>query len=270
MRRIGRLPHQDGRTRASAEPGTAGASLTTPSDDQRGHNVQTPEPVRRRIHIDLRAIRENSTRLLGSETASYADLRADAYGHGALQVADALDVEGYEGFIVSPDLDRSSLSQLNTPLLEADVVNSDRITGGSLYGLTDRAYRPAMRVSAEVLAVKDVGAGEGVSYGYSYVTTQQTQLALVGVGYAHGVVRRASNTASVLIGGETRTIVGAISMDQFSVDLLGAEVAPGDLAILFGDPALGEPSILDWQHATGLRAAAIASRMSPRFERSYT
>lgn len=97
MRRIGRLPHQDGRTRASAEPGTAGASLTTPSDDQRGHNVQTPEPVRRRIHIDLRAIRENSTRLLGSETASYADLRADAYGHGALQVADALDVEGYEG-----------------------------------------------------------------------------------------------------------------------------------------------------------------------------
>ena len=232
--------------------------------------MQTPEPVRRRIHIDLRAIRENSTRLLGSETASYADLRADAYGHGALRVAEALDGEGYDGFVVSPGLDRASLSHLSTKLLDADSVNSDRITGGSLFGLTDRAYRPAMRVSAEILAVKDVGAGEGVSYGYSYVTTEATQLALVGVGYAHGVVRRASNTASVLIGGKTRTIVGAISMDQFSVDLLGAEAQPGELAILFGDPAVGEPSILDWQHATGLRAAAIASRMSPRFERSYT
>lgn len=232
--------------------------------------MQTPEPVRRRIHIDLRAIRENSTRLLGSETASYADLRADAYGHGAVRVAEALDAEGYEGFIVSPEMDRASLLHLSTPLLHADAVNSDRTTGGSLFGLTDRAYRPAMRVSAEILAVKDVEAGEGVSYGYSYVTPQRTQLALVGIGYAHGVVRRASNTAPVLIGEATRTIVGAISMDQFSVDLLGAPAQPGDLTILFGDPAAGEPSILDWQHATGIRAAAIASRMSPRFERSYT
>ncbi|WP_424464003.1 alanine racemase C-terminal domain-containing protein [Pseudoclavibacter helvolus] len=226
--------------------------------------------MRRRIHIDLRAIRENATRLLGSETASYADLRADAYGHGAIRVAEALDGVGFAGFIVSPELDQTSLSHLRTRTLGADAVSSDKISGGSLFGLSDRAYRPAMRVSAEVLAVKDVEAGEGVSYGYSYVTTTRTQLALVGVGYAHGVVRRASNTAPVLIGGQTRTIVGAISMDQFSVDLLGADVAPGDLAVLFGDPAVGEPSILDWQHATGLRASAIASRMSPRFERSYT
>ena len=65
---------------------------------------------------------------------------------------------------------------------------------------------------------------------------------LVALGYADGILRVASNKAPVKVGDTTGRITGRIAMDQFVVDIGDDSAAPGDSVVLFGDPALGEPT----------------------------
>ncbi|MFD0996640.1 alanine racemase [Pseudoclavibacter chungangensis] len=206
---------------------------------------------------------------LGLEPGDPVDLRAGAYGHGAGRIADVLGVSGTRTAYVSTphDADEVRRSGLDPVIAEPGDPRPDAAVGPALLGLTDRSLSPALRLAAEVLAVKTLAAGEGVSYGFSYRTTAATNLALVGIGYAHGAVRRATNRSPVLVGGVTGTISGAISMDQFSVDVHGADVEVGSDAVLFGDPARGEPHVLDWAGTTGIAAAAICARIAPTVER---
>lgn len=216
--------------------------------------------VRRWIEFSLRALDENAERV--RSTARVADLRADAYGHGLALVAERLDRHGFEAFVVSPGEDPGDV---RTPVVTS--ADPYGMTGPELFGAA-AGWRPVLRVGAEILAVKAVAAGEGVSYGHTWIAPHDTTLALVGAGYAHGIVRRASNTAPVLVGGAPRTIVGVISMDQLTVHLDGAAVSEGDDAVFFGDPDRGEPTLAQWQEATGIRALAITSRLSAGFARS--
>lgn len=83
------------------------------------------------------------------------------------------------------------------------------------------------RLLGEVLGVKRVEAGLGVSYGGEYVTERQTVLALVGLGYADGVTRTASG-ASMVLRGAAHPIRGRVAMDQVVLDI-------GDHAVELGD-----------------------------------
>jgi len=149
--------------------------------------------------------------------------------------------------------------------------------GIALYGVSpfgDRTprelgLRPAMELSADVVGVKRVPAGHGVSYGHRYVTDRETTLVLVPLGYGDGVPRGATGRAQVWINGRTYPISGTIAMDQFVVDVGDDEVAVGDRAVLFGDPALGYPSAADLAAAAGTIGYEIVTRMSPRPERRY-
>ncbi len=69
--------------------------------------------------------------------------------------------------------------------------------------------RPALRLRSEVGFVKQVTAGEGVSYGLRHTFDRDTTVATVPIGYADGVRRRLGLLRQeVLIGGRRRPIVG--------------------------------------------------------------
>ena len=115
---------------------------------------------------------------------------------------------------------------------------------GERYGLTQ-----AMTVRSEVILVKEVPKGHGVSYGHDYVTPYPTALGLVSAGYADGVFRSAGNRAEVAIRGRRYRIAGRVCMDQFVVDLGPAtEVRAGDEVTLIGE---GGPSATEWADAIG-------------------
>jgi alanine racemase len=242
--------------------------------------------VRRHAHIDLGRIARNAVASAAgsSLTDSTADLRADAYGHGLLPVVHALKDAGVGGFLVSRYEDAAALADAGirdvmvgsatTGSVSAGSVSAGStrgpLLGAELFGL-DPAHpsAAALRLVGEVIAVKRVGADRGVSYGYTYRTAAPTTLALVALGFADGIPRVATNKAPVRIGDFTGRVTGRIAMDQFVVDLGGTEAAPGDAAVLFGDPDGGEPSILDWADAIGIAAPVIASRLGRRIERVY-
>lgn len=102
--------------------------------------------------------------------------------------------------------------------------------------------RPAVSWYAHVTHVKTSPAGEGVSYGATYVTKAPTRIATVGIGYADGYSRGLSNKGSVLIHGKRAPIIGRVCMDQFMVDVSDIpDVEVEDVVTLVGTD--GEESI---------------------------
>jgi alanine racemase len=162
---------------------------------------------------------------------------------------------------------------LRVPAARFDLVR----LGVSAYGLSpfddqDAAalgLTPAMELAASVVSAKRVPAGTGVSYGHDYVTTEETTLALVPLGYGDGIPRHASGRGPVAIGGVRYRIAGRVAMDQFIVDVGDAPVQVGDRAVLFGDPATGVPSADDWATAADTINYEIVTRIARRVPRRY-
>ncbi|WP_243854552.1 alanine racemase [Canibacter zhoujuaniae] len=151
--------------------------------------------------------------------------------------------------------------------------------GVAIYGLSpfaDRTsaelgLRPALKLIAEIVALREVPAGTGVSYGSTYRTEADTVLALVPVGYADGMPRALNNTdATVSVGGVKRPIVGRIGMDQCVIDLgkeLGAQARLGDRVVLFGDAAAGEPPVEEWSNRLHTINYEVIARLGARLHR---
>lgn len=95
--------------------------------------------------------------------------------------------------------------------------------------------RPALRWLSRVTHVKTLPAGREISYGGTYVTTGETVVATVPVGYADGYRRSLSGKFYVLIHGQKAPILGRICMDQMMVDVTSIPgVACNDRVTLVG------------------------------------
>ncbi|WP_268235598.1 alanine racemase [Conyzicola nivalis] len=225
------------------------------------------------------------------------DLRASAYGHGLVEIARAAEAAGITAFRVSSlaealDLRAEGIAaDIWSPLREgeaqrareADIRILDdaaeapddaarRDLGAGVYGLASPAgirTTAVMTLTAEVIAVKTVTAGTGVSYGYTYRAPADTSIALVSIGYADGVPRLGSNTASARLAGATYPVVGRIAMDQLVLDIGAAHAEPGDLATVFGDASLGAPTAVEWGLRTRRPPLALTAGLGPRIVRTY-
>lgn len=114
--------------------------------------------------------------------------------------------------------------------------------GLALYGIApgpDPApeLRPAMRLSAPLLAVRDCPAGARLGYGGAHVCAAPTRVGIVAAGYADGYPRAAGGRAAVAVAGGRAAVLGRVSMDLTAVDLTGLDAGPGDEVELWG-PAM--------------------------------
>jgi alanine racemase len=130
--------------------------------------------------------------------------------------------------------------------------------GIAIYGLPPSddvplppGFRPALAFKTQVAQVKEVPAGEGISYGATYVTTAPTRVATLPVGYADGFRRGPRNWGEVLIRGQRAPLLGRVTMDQCMVDVTQIPQARiGDEVVLIGRQSDDE-----------LTAAAVAERL---------
>ncbi len=167
----------------------------------------------------------------------------------------------------------NSSATLARPDLTFDLVRP----GIAVYGLSpvptlgDMGLIPAMTVKCPVALVKSIGAGEGVSYGHTWIAPRDTNLALLPIGYADGVFRSLGGRLDVLINGRLRPGVGRVCMDQFVVDLGPGrpDVTEGDEAILFGPGTRGEPTAQDWADLVGTIHYEVVTSIRGRITRTY-
>jgi alanine racemase len=210
---------------------------------------------------------------------------ADAPGHETIDRQLEVFAEGLElaeRFDITPRYRHiaNSAATLTRPDAHFDLVRP----GIAIYGLSPLprsdagspspagrfGLRPAMTARARVLLTKRVPAGQGVSYGHTYVTDRETTLALVPLGYADGIPRVASNAGPIKLAGAVRRIAGRVCMDQVVLDCGDDLVAAGDVAVLFGPGDSGEPTADDWADVVGTINYEIVTRFgSTRVPRVY-
>lgn len=148
---------------------------------------------------------------------------------------DALDAAGIKGFLRHCS---NSAGILELPQANMDLVRA----GITIYGIypSDEVSRvpvtlfPAMELKSHVVHVKTVPAGTPVSYGGTFVTQHETQIATIPVGYGDGYPRGLSGKGSVLIHGKRVPVLGRVCMDQFMVDVTGMDVRVLDEVTLLG------------------------------------
>lgn len=169
----------------------------------------------------------------------------------------------------------NSAATLTNPSAHFDLVRP----GLAVYGLSPVpdlgppehfGLREAMRVTARLTLVKDVPAGQGVSYAHAYTTPAATRLGLVPMGYADGIPRSGTNVGPVRLGDHRYAVAGRVCMDQFMLDL-GADspAQAGDEVVILGRGADGDPTAQDWAQATGTINYEIVTRMSHRLPRVF-
>jgi alanine racemase len=149
----------------------------------------------------------------------------------------------------------NSAAALTTPDLHYDLVR----VGLATYGLYPAPHlqviaslQPAMQIKARVTQVKTIAPGTGVSYGYKFIAGRETQIAVVGIGYADGIPRNLSTKMQVLVRGKFVPQVGAVTMDQLMLDVTDIpDLEVGEVVTLLGKDGENQITADDWATILG-------------------
>ena len=124
--------------------------------------------------------------------------------------------------------------------------------GVALYGMdpfgsdpVGLGLEPVLSLVSWVGSIRELGKGDSVGYGRTWIADAPTEVATVPVGYGDGYRRGLSGLARVLVEGRSRPVAGTISMDNVAVDL----GSPGQSGVSVGDEVVlvgrsGEDRIL--------------------------
>ena len=141
--------------------------------------------------------------------------------------------------------------------------------GAALYGINPTPGRPnpmqpTMRLTAPVLQVRDVVAGEGVGYNGDWVAARPTRVATVALGYADGYHRAAGNRGMADFDGTRLPLIGRVSMDLTTFDATDCPgLVPGSMLELIG-PAIPPDEVAAWAGTNGYE---VLTSLAHRFAR---
>ncbi len=95
--------------------------------------------------------------------------------------------------------------------------------------------QPVLSWKTTVLQVKQLPAGHSVGYGRTYITRGPETIAVLPVGYAHGLRRSPYTWKEVLIRGQRAPLIGRVSMEKCTVNVSHIpQVRAGDEVVLLG------------------------------------
>jgi len=144
--------------------------------------------------------------------------------------------------------------------------------GIALYGLSpfgsdpgEDGLEPVLSWQSMLAQVKQLAPGESTGYGRNFVAERPTWIGLVPVGYADGFRRDMTGT-EVRVAGESRRVVGTVSMDSLSVEL-DRELPVGTPVVLLGHGVLAEAHALvaetiNYELVCGIETGPLRSRRS--------
>lgn len=146
--------------------------------------------------------------------------------------------------------------------------------GLSIYGVspecqTDIELKPALTLKSRVTLVRDIPKGTPISYGSTYISDRNMQVASIAAGYGDGYPRHLSgNGADVLIGGKRCPVLGRVTMDQLVVDVSHLDgIKPGDEVVLIGVQEEVEISAIELAEKAGTIPWEIFTGITSRVER---
>ncbi len=144
--------------------------------------------------------------------------------------------------------------------------------GAALYGVNptpgrSNPMRLPVRLTARVLSVRAVAAGETVGYNATWRAARPSRIATAAIGYADGWLRSHSNRGVALFDGKALPLVGRVSMDLTTFDATEHQaLKPGDRLELIGPGRTPD----DVAAAAQTNGYEILTALGRRFHRVYT
>jgi alanine racemase len=167
----------------------------------------------------------------------------------------------------------NSMGKIGYPDSHLDMVRA----GLMLYGLYPKEglkkkikLKPVLSLKTKIIFLKKVPAGRSISYGRTFISTRETIIATLPIGYQDGYLRSLSNQAKVLFRGQHFPIVGRICMDQLMVDLgKNTKARIGDTITLVGREGKAEISLEELAHLAQTINYELACLLGSRANRHY-
>lgn len=126
--------------------------------------------------------------------------------------------------------------------------------------------KPAMTLTTDIIAIREVLAGDAVGYGASWIAEKNTRIATIAVGYADGYSRHAPSGTPVWLNGRRASLAGRVSMDMATIDVsMHPEARVGDRVELWG----GNISINEVAACCGTIPYTLLSGLTRRVKRQY-
>ncbi|MFC1563456.1 alanine racemase [candidate division KSB1 bacterium] len=151
--------------------------------------------------------------------------------------------------------------------------------GIAIYGHypSDREYelkriqlKPAMTYKTRICLVKNIHAGEGVSYHRPFKAEKEETIATASTGYSDGIPYNIPDNASALINGRRFPLIAAVTANHITMKVTGDNsIKAGDEVVLFGSRDSGEIDAQELAKAAGTSAYKILIWMNPLLPRTY-
>jgi alanine racemase len=169
----------------------------------------------------------------------------------------------------------SSAALFYSPEFRLDMVRP----GITLYGYYPNArtrkedslgLRPALKLAARVSFVKDLAAGESLSYLRAFKAERSMRVATVGIGYSDGYPPPFGGKAQVLIRGKRFPVLGAVTSNHTMVGLGDdRETQVGDEVTLIDPDRASALAADDLGELTGVGDYRILIGLNPLLLRTY-
>ena len=140
--------------------------------------------------------------------------------------------------------------------------------GIGMYGLEQNieGLENVISLRSILTQIKTVKKGESVGYNRSWVAGRDTEVGIVSIGYADGLLRSLGNgKLNLVVNGSKVPVIGDICMDMCMVDLTGTESKENDNVIVFN----ADYTVNRLAEAAGTIPYEIISRISQRVKRIY-
>jgi alanine racemase len=140
--------------------------------------------------------------------------------------------------------------------------------GLAIYGGVPREeaegnIRQVARVDAQVVQRRTIPEGETCGYGATFTAQEDTEAAILNIGYADGYLRGFSSHGSAFAGEFALPVLGRVSMDLIAV---GCDAAPG---LKEGDWVEIDYDLPSASKQSGLSQYELLTTLGSRFERRW-
>ena len=227
-----------------------------------------------RLGFSAVALREWHGRLHGAPQV--AELSVLSHFACADERGSEVTEQQLEAFLDVLDLDFAQRSLANSAaILTIPAAHMDWLRPGiMLYGATPCAdltvaelgLRPAMSLTAQLIACREVDVGDALGYGGSWRASRPSRIGTVSCGYADGYPRHAPNGTPVIVRGQRVALVGRVSMDMLMVDLTDLpDAVEGDAVELWG----AQLPVDEVAQAAGTIGYELLSKVTARVPRRY-
>ena len=121
-----------------------------------------------------------------------------------------------------------------------------------------------------VSETKSIPKGENIGYDFTEKLINDSKIAVIPIGYWHGLRRSLSSVGEVLVHGKRARIIGRISMDMAVIDVTNIpDIKIGDVVTVIGEDGKDEITIEEITSKADIYDVEFVTLLNPQMRRIY-